>query len=132
MQLLGATPVTTTTSTTTSAPTTTTTLSPTTTTTEAPTTTTTTALVAYPFTLASLSSTNPSFACSNGFGGGTETVYASTNNGASVSAFFADVALTTPFVGDSNAYLFMFDYPSGTGFAAYIDASGVVSGNTAC
>lgn len=86
----------------------------------------------YTYTLASLSSSNPSLACLNGFGGGTELVYASTNNGGAVTKFYTDSGLTTPFAGDSNAYLFQFGYPSGTNYAAYIDGSGNVSGNTAC
>jgi hypothetical protein len=86
----------------------------------------------YTYTLASLSSTNPSLACFNGFGYGTELVYASTNNGGAVTKFYTDSGLTTPFAGDTYAYLFQFNYPSGTNYSAYIDGSGNVSGNTAC
>lgn len=115
-------------------PTTTTSSTSTTSTSTTSTSTTTTTTTAAPstFTLASLSSSNPSLACLNGFGGGTELVYASTNNGASVTRFFTNSGLTTPFVGDGNAYLFQFSYPSGVNYAAYIDGSGNVTGNTAC
>jgi hypothetical protein len=75
----------------------------------------------YTYTLASLSSSNQSLACLNGFGGGTELVYASTNDGGAVTRFYADAGLTTPFVGDTFCYLFEFSYPSGISYAAYID-----------
>ena len=92
---------------------------------------------AYTYTLASFNSTNPSLACFNGFGGGTELVYASTNNGAAVTRFYTDSGLTIPFAGEvfegqTYGYLFQFGYPSGTSYAAYIDGSGNVSGNIAC
>lgn len=94
--------------------------------------TTTAAPVAYTFTLASSGSSNQSFACFNGFGGGTELVYATTNNGGAVTKFYTDSGLTTPFVGVGDAYLFQFGFPSGTNYAAFIDGSGNVTGNTAC
>ena len=118
-----------TTTTTTAAPTTTTTAAPTTTTTIAPTTTTT--IASYLYKISANSSIDQGTACSNGLSVNLN-VYAATNNGALVSTFFTNASLTTPFVGNGNAYAFMYNYPSGTAFSAIINLTGNLEGTTAC
>jgi len=126
-----------TTTTTTAAPTTTTTAAPTTTTTAAPTTTTTiaptttTTIASYLYKISANSSIDQGTACSNGLSVNLN-VYAATNNGALVSRFYTNASLTTPFVGNGNAYAFMYNYPSGTAFSAIINLTGNLEGTTAC
>ena len=119
----------TTTTTTTAAPTTTTTAAPTTTTTVAPTTTTT--IASFLYKISANSAIDQGTACTNGFTINLN-VYAATSNGALVSTFFTNASLTTPFVGNGNAYAFMYNYPSGTAFAALINSTGNLAGTTAC
>lgn len=122
---------TTTSTTTTAAPTTTTTAGPTTTTTAGPTTTTTTKAF-YLYKISSNSAIDQGTACADGFLGGTLNVYASTNNGAVVTKFYTNSSLTTSFVGNGNAYAFMYNYPTGVAYAALINASGNLRATIAC
>ena len=119
----------TTTTTTTAAPTTTTTAAPTTTTTVAPTTTTT--IASFLYVISANSAIDQGTACTNGFTTNLN-VYAATSNGALVSRFFTNASLTIPFVGNGSAYAFMYNYPSGTAFAALINSTGNLAGTTAC
>lgn len=125
-----AAPTTTTTTTTVAPTTTTTTAGPTTTTTSGPTTTSTT-IPSYLYKISANSSIDQGTACSNGLSVNLN-VYAATNNGALVSRFFTNASLTTPFVGNGNAYAFMYNYPSGTKFSAIINLTGNLEGTTAC
>jgi hypothetical protein len=120
------------TTTTTAAPTTTTTAAPTTTTTAAPTTTTTTLIAPYSYKISSNSAIDQGTACADGFGGGTITVYASTSNGALVTRFYTNSILTIPFVGNGSAYSFMYNYPTGTAYAAFVSPTGNVTATIAC
>ena len=119
----------TTTTTTTAAPTTTTTAAPTTTTTVAPTTTTT--IASFLYKISANSAIDQGTACTNGFTTNLN-VYAATSNGAFVSRFFTNASLTIPFVGNGSAYAFMYNYPSGTAYAALINSTGNLAGTTAC
>jgi hypothetical protein len=104
--------------------TTTTTSAPTTTTTGAPTTTTTTSGVSS-YTITSVGGKSPSCTIS----GSTQTVYASSNNINSISAFFTNSSLTIPFNGTLEYYV----YTNGVNTAsAQVDSSGILYNAVPC
>ena len=99
--------------------------SPTTTTTS-----TTTAAPVYQYSITSTSSIDPSTACSSGTPMDLS-AYALTDVGTSVTQFYSDQSLTTPFVGDGGAYKFI-QAQSFTLHAGYVSGTGAVTGAQTC
>lgn len=128
LQLLGATPVTTTT---TASPTTTTTIAPTTTTT-APTTTTTSAPAPIEYRLSIFSYDTSGESCASGANAPNSGGYSAESNPLLITAFYTDPSLTSTVSGIDKFVAYAKASDPASVYTARISESGVVTENTAC